>query len=87
MKKQVLAAAFVVALAAIGGFSSTDLSADQGSRSWSIAVHIRYPDGFVYDNIFRTGVSTSDLPTVLAECGRAHWVGSAVPYHCYPIPE
>ena len=87
MKKKVLAGALIIALMLGGAFHATDLSAHQGSRLWSIAVHIRYPDGFIYDNVFMTGVPTADLASVLAECGRAHWVGSAVPYHCYPIPE
>ena len=87
MKKKVLTAALVMALSSLGGFGATRVSADQRSQSWSVAVHIRYPDGFIYDHVFMTGVSTSELPTVLQECGKAHWVGSAVPYHCYPTPE
>jgi hypothetical protein len=86
MKKKVFGGVLVVALAALG-LNSAVVSAQQASQSWSVAVHIRYPDGFIYDHAFATGVSTSELPTILQECGRSHWVGSAVQYHCYAIPE
>ena len=86
MKKRMLAGVFIV-LAALVGLDSTGVSAQSASHLWSVAVHIRYPDGFIYDHAFATGVSTSELPSILAECGRSHWVGSAVQYHCYAIPE
>lgn len=86
MKKTMLAGVFIV-LAALVGLDSTGVAAQSASQSWSVAVHIRYPDGFIYDHAFATGVSTSELPSILAECGRSHWVGSAVQYHCYAIPE
>ena len=86
MKKKVFGGVLVAALAALG-LNSAVVSAQQASQSWSVAVHIRYPDGFIYDHAFATGVSTSELPTILQECGRSHWVGSAVQYHCYAIPE
>ena len=57
------------------------------TRTWSIAVHIQYPDGFVYDHAFATGVPTSELSATLSACGQAHKGGSAVQYHCYAIPE
>ena len=83
--KKVLTAAFSIAVLSLGGFNPTRVWAHE--ELWSIAVHIRYPNGFIYDQVFRTGVSTSELPSLLQECGRAHWTGSAVQYHCYPIPE
>jgi hypothetical protein len=86
MKKSMLAGVFM-ALAALVGLDSTGVSAQQASQSWSVAVHIRYPDGFIYDHAFATGVSTSELPSILQECGRAHMGGSGVQYHCYAIPE
>ena len=86
MKKKVLVGV-LIALASLVGLTSTGLAAQQGSQLWSVAVHIRYPNGFVYDHAFATGVSTEDLPSILQECGRSHWVGSAVQYHCYAIPE
>jgi len=76
-----------IALAALVGLDSTGVSAQQASQSWSVAVHIRYPDGFIYDHAFATGLSMSALPSTLEECGRAHMGGSAVQYHCYAIPE
>ena len=87
MKQKKVLAGVLVILAALVGLDSTGVSAQQDSQSWSIAVHIRYPDGFIYDHAFATGVSTSELPSMLAECGRAHIGGSAVQYHCYAIPE
>lgn len=85
--KKVLAGAFITTVLALGGLAPTRVSAHQDSQWWSVAVHIRYPNGFIYDHVFMTGVSTSELPSVLQECGSAHWVGSAVQYHCYPVPE
>ena len=87
MNRRLLVGALVVALSLLGGLNAPGVSAHQDSRTWSIAVHIRYPDGFIYDGIFRRGVSTAEMASVLADCGAAHYVGSAVPYHCYPIPE
>lgn len=87
MKKTVLSAVLAVALAAVAGISSAGVSAQQASQTWSVAVHIQYPDGFVYDHAFATGVSTSELPSILEACGQAHMGGSAVQYHCYAIPE
>ena len=86
MKKRMLAGVFM-ALSALVGLDSTGVSAQQASQSWSVAVHISYPDGFIYDHAFATGVPTSELPSILQECGRAHMGGSAVQYHCYAIPE
>lgn len=87
MKKKLLSAVLAAAFAALGAVYSTTVSAQEGSQLWSVAVHIRYPNGFIYDHAFATGVPTSELPSILAECGKSHWVGSAVQYHCYPIPE
>jgi hypothetical protein len=87
MKKRLRAGVLVIVLAALVGLNPTGVSAQKESQLWSVAVHIRYPDGFIYDHAFATGVSTSELPSILAECGRSHWVGSAVQYHCYAIPE
>ena len=87
MKRKLLSAALAVALAALGGVLSTGVSAQQASQLWSVAVHIEYADGFIYDHAFATGVPTSELPSILEECGKSHRGGSAVRYHCYPIPE
>ena len=32
-------------------------------------------------------ITTEDMPTILAECGKSHWTGAVVRYHCFPIPE
>jgi len=87
MKKKLLSGVFAVALAALVGTYATGVSAQQASPLWSVAVHIRYADGFIYDHAFATGVPTSELPSILAECGQSHRGGSAVWFHCYPIPE
>ena len=87
MKRKLLSAVLAVVLAALGGALSTAVSAQQESRLFSVAVHIRYPNGFIYDHAFATGVPIAELPSILAECGQSHWVGSAVQYHCYAIPE
>ena len=87
MKKKVLTGVFAIALVALAVFNSVGVSAQPAEQAWSVAVHIAYPDGFIYDHAFATGVATADLPGILAECGKAHRGGSAVRYHCYAIPE
>lgn len=74
-------------LAVVIGVFSTGLAAAGASQLWSVAVHIEYANGTVYEHAFAVGVPTSELPTILAECGRSHRSGSAVRYHCFPIPE
>jgi hypothetical protein len=87
MNKKLLSGVLAVALAVTGGISSTSVSAQGSLKTWSVAVHIEYPDGFVYDHAFATGVPTSELPSILSACGQSHRGGSAVRFHCYPIPE
>ena len=87
MKKKLLTGVLAIALVAAAVINSVGVSAQPAAQTWSVAVHIAYPDGFVYDHAFATGVSTSDLPRILAECGKSHRGGSAVRYHCYAIPE
>ena len=87
MKKKLLTGMLAVALVVAAVINSAGVAAQSAPQTWSVAVHIAYPDGFVYDHAFATGVSTSDLPGILAECGKAHRGGSAVQYHCYAIPE
>ena len=76
---------FAAALMALIGVFGTGTAAATPSQSWSVFVHIEYDDGFVYEHAFATGVPTSDLPSILAECGRSHRNGSAVRYHCFPV--
>jgi hypothetical protein len=87
MRKQLLAGVLAVALAAIVGIFTVSVSAQPEPQTFSVAVHIEYPDGFVYDHAFATGVPTSELPSILAACGKGHRGGSGVRYHCYAIPE
>ena len=87
MKKRLLPTLLAVALAAVAGIYSTGVSAQQPSNTWSVHVHIEYPDGFVYDHAFATGVPTSELSAILQACGQGHRGGSAVRFHCYPVPE
>ena len=86
VKKGLLQGLFAAALTALIGIFSTGISAS-ASQLWSVVVHIEYADGFVYEHAFATGVPTSAMSSILAECGRAHRFGSAVRYHCFPIPE
>ena len=86
--KSVLSRALIAAtLTALIGIASTRISAAGDSQLWSVVVHIEYADGSVYEHAFATGVPTSSLSSILAECGSAHRGGSAVQYHCYPMPE
>ena len=76
----------VATLMALIGVVTTGTAA-ASPQSWSVFVHIEYPNGFVYEHAFATGVPTSDLPSILAECGSSHRYGSAVRYHCFPVRE
>lgn len=87
MKKTILLAVLAVVLTAVVGNASTGFAAERASRLWSIVVHLAYADGSTYDYVLATGVSTEEMPSYLAECGRSHRSGSVVRYHCYPIPE
>jgi hypothetical protein len=87
VKKMLVPGAFAAALATLIGFQATGASAESGPQLWSIAVHIQYQDGTVYEHAFATGVPTQIMPSILAECGQSHWTGSVVRYHCFPIPE
>ena len=86
MKKKLLAGVLSVALAVVG-IHTTSVAAQQAATTWSVAVHIEYPDGFVYDHAFATGLTTAQKNDVLTECNSSHRFGSAVRFHCYPIPE
>jgi hypothetical protein len=87
VKKLLLPGVFAAVLAVLIGFQATAVSAQPAPRLWSIAVHFAYQDGLEYDYVLATGVPTENMPSMLAECGRSHWTGSVVRYHCFPIPE
>jgi hypothetical protein len=86
MKKVLMQGLFVAAVTALIGFQGTGVAA-QGPGLWSIVVHFEYQDGFEFDYVLQRGVSTAELGPALADCGRSHWVGSVVRYHCYPVAE
>ena len=87
MKKKLLSGVLAVVMTALVVISSTGVSAAAASKAWSIAVHLAYADGSAYDIVLSTGVPSSELHSMLAECGRSHWQGSVVRYYCYPIAE
>jgi hypothetical protein len=83
VKKMLLPALFAAALAAVIGA----VPAQAAPRTWSIVAHFLYQDGLEYDYVVRTGVTTEDMPSFLAECGSSHWTGSVVRYRCFPVAE
>ena len=87
VRRMLLPGVFAAALAAAIGFHATAASAQPAPPTWSIVAHFAYQDGLEYDYVVRTGVSTEDMPSFLAECGQSHWTGSVVRYHCFPRPE
>jgi hypothetical protein len=86
MKKQLLSGVLAVAMAALAGIS-TGVAAQQTAKTWSVAVHIEYPDGFVYDHAFATGVPASQLNTYLQACGQSHRDQNWLRLHCYAFPD
>lgn len=80
---------FAVTLTALVGVSSVGISAAGASQTWSVVVHIQYPNGFIYEHAFATGVLTADVPAILESCASAHayGTGSAIRFHCFPVPE
>jgi hypothetical protein len=87
VKKVLVAGVFAAALATGLGFTAPGTAAAAVSRLWSVAVHIEYQDGSVYEHVFVSGVPTAELPSYLAACGQSHAGGEAVRIHCFPIPE
>lgn len=85
-KRTIGSAVLAIALAALA-FTATNASAQGRARTWSIAVYIQYLDGSVYENVVMSGVPTNDMPAFLQQCNSSHAWGSAVRFHCYPIPE
>jgi hypothetical protein len=86
MKKRMLTGIVVAALTAVTGLQVTGLAA-QAERLWSVVVHFEYENGFEFDYVLGTGLSTPEMTEMLQDCGRSHWTGSVVRYHCYPIAE
>ena len=87
MKKKLLSGVMAVALVVMAGINSTPVAAQPASPLWSVAVNLRYANGDIYDYVIARGLETQEMSSMLAECGRSHWTGTVVWYHCYPIPE
>ena len=87
VKKLLLPGIFAAAVATLIGAYGTKVSAQGPSQLWSIVAHFQYQDGFEYDYVLARGVPTELMSSMLAECGRSHWTGSVVRYHCFPVPE
>ena len=87
MKKLLSGVVLAVALAALVGMQSAIVSAEPVSQSWSVAVHLAYANGDEYDIVIARGLSTQEMSSMLSDCGKSHWTGTVVRYHCYPIPE
>jgi len=87
VRKLALPGVFAAALSALIGIQATSGAAEAARPLWSVVVHIEYEDGFVYEGVLAAGVPTEIVSSILAECGRSHYTGSVVRYHCYPIPE
>ena len=78
----------IVALAVLANVGNAPASASADiTRTWSVAVHIRYIDGTVYDHAFATGIPLEQLTATLQDCARSHAWGHSVSFHCYAIPE
>lgn len=88
-KRVLLGSLFAVTLTALTGIFSVGVSAAPASLTWSVVVHIQYPDGFVYEHAFATGVSTADMPAMIEACASAHVYGTGawVQFRCFPVPE
>lgn len=71
------------------GLTAGPVSAAAVDRLWTVTVHLSYIDGTEYDVPFAHGVTTRELPGMLAACGasHAHGAGAVVGFHCYPVPE
>ncbi len=88
MKKHVVAVAIASAVSLMG-IQPASVAAQQNDQTWTIRVHIEYPDGFVYDGVIASGVPTEQKSDYLSACGQSHRFGSgsAVRFHCYPVQE
>ena len=87
MRKKLLSGVLALTLTALAGTASAGVVGEAVSRLWSIVVHLEYADGSAYDYVLATGVSTTEMSSFLAECGKSHRNGTVVRYHCFPIPE
>ena len=86
MRKKLLSGVLAVAVAALVGIYAPGVSA-QATQLWSVVVHFEYANGDSYDYVLANGVPTSEMRSMLQDCGRSHRTGSVVRYHCYPVAE
>jgi len=88
MMKKLTSLVFALVVVTSLGFPVAGLAASNDEDTWSIVAHFQYVDGFEFDYTFATGVSTHEVRTYLAQCGRSHrGIGDVVHYHCYPVQE
>lgn len=86
MKRWMLTGIVAAALTAVTGFQAAGLAA-QADKLWSVVVHFEYQNGFEFEYVLGTALSTAEMTEIVQDCGRSHWTGSVVRYYCYPIPE
>ena len=86
MKKRVLTGVLALAIAAMAGIS-TGVAAQEGLKTWAVAAHFEYADGFSFDYVIARGLSNAEKAAMLANCGQSHSTKQVVKYHCYAIPE
>ena len=87
MRKRVATGVLAAALMALAGIQSTSAAAQSATQLWSVFIHFEYADGFSYDYPLARGVSTSEMSSVLRDCGSAHRTPSVVRHYCYPVAE
>lgn len=87
MKKRLMTGVLAAAVTALVALQGTRVAAEPASQLWTIFVHFEYADGFSYDYPLRRGVTTSEMPSFLRECGRAHSQPSVVRHYCFPVAE
>lgn len=86
MKKLLLTGVLAAAFAALAGMYSTGVAA-QATTTYSVYVHLEYPNGFIYEQAIATGVEAVDLETYLAACGRNHRYSNWLKLRCFALPE
>ena len=86
MKKRLVTGVLAAAVMALVGLQGT-AAVQAAPPTFTVFAHFEYADGFNYDYPVARGVSTSQLPTYLSDCGSSHWTGSVVRYYCFPVPE
>jgi len=86
LKKAAKPGVLVIALVVLVGLPATG-AAGPAEKLWSVVAHFEYEDGFAFDYVLGTGLSTAEMAARLKECGQSQSTGSVVRYHCYPVAE